>query len=93
MLEICAELAGKTQTHGCHSRSRGKDILNTLINVYNEAAIAEKNEVAVNTAAFINERLDIIEMELGNVECIVTLAFLGFVALLWILLFILAMKE
>ena len=26
-------------------------------------------------------------------ECIVTLAFLGFVALLWILLFILAMKE
>ncbi len=51
-----------------YSRSRGKDILNTLINVYNEAAIAEKNEVAINTAEFINERLDIIEMERGNVE-------------------------
>ncbi len=51
-----------------YSRSRAKDILNTLINVYNEAAIAEKNEVAVNTADFINERLDIIEMELGDVE-------------------------
>ena len=45
-----------------------QDVLNTLITVYNEEAIKEKNQVAVNTANFINERLIIIERELGNVE-------------------------
>ena len=48
--------------------SRAEDVLNTLITVYNEEAIKEKNQVAVNTANFINERLIIIERELGNVE-------------------------
>lgn len=47
---------------------RAEDVLNTLITVYNEEAIKEKNQVAVNTANFINERLIIIERELGNVE-------------------------
>ena len=44
------------------------DILNTLIIKYNEDAIREKNKVAVNTARFIEERLMIIEEELGGVE-------------------------
>ena len=39
-----------------------------LITVYNEEAIKDKNQVAVNTANFISERLIIIENELGNVE-------------------------
>ncbi len=47
---------------------RAEDILNTLINVYNEQALADKNQVSVNSANFINERLIIIEKELGGVE-------------------------
>ena len=50
------------------SPARAEDVLNTLITVYNEEAIKEKNQVAVNTANFINKRLIIIERELGNVE-------------------------
>lgn len=47
---------------------RAEDVLNTLINVYNEDAINDKNQVAMNTSEFINERLIIIERELGGVE-------------------------
>lgn len=47
---------------------RAEDVLNTLINVYNEEAINDKNQVAMNTSEFINERLIIIERELGGVE-------------------------
>lgn len=50
------------------SPRRAEDMLNTLIQVYNEEAIADKNRVAVNTADFIAERLDIIEKELSGVE-------------------------
>ena len=47
---------------------RASDILNMLITKYNEDAIREKNRIAVNTAQFINERLLIIQQELGGVE-------------------------
>ena len=47
---------------------RAEDMLNTLITVYNEEAIRDKNQVAINTADFINDRLIIIENELGGVE-------------------------
>ncbi|MDR1356898.1 MAG: polysaccharide biosynthesis tyrosine autokinase [Tannerellaceae bacterium] len=47
---------------------RAEDILNTLIAVYNEAAINDKNLITVNTSSFINDRLIIIEKELGNVD-------------------------
>ena len=47
---------------------RANDVLNTLIAKYNEDAIREKNRIAVNTAQFINERLLIIQSELGGVE-------------------------
>lgn len=47
---------------------RAEDVLNTLVNVYNEEALNDKNQVAVNTSEFINERLLIIERELGGVE-------------------------
>ena len=47
---------------------RARDVLNMLITVYNEEAINDKNQVAINTADFINERLIIIEKELGSVE-------------------------
>ena len=47
---------------------RAEDILNMLIAVYNEDAINDKNQVTVNTSNFINERLIIIEKELGSVD-------------------------
>lgn len=50
------------------SIERADDILNTLIDVYNENWIADKNQIAVSTSNFINDRLGIIERELGNVE-------------------------
>ena len=51
-----------------NSPVRAEDVLNMLITVYNEEAIRDKNQVAVNTAEFINERLIIIGQELGDVE-------------------------
>lgn len=50
------------------STQRAEDILNTLIAVYNEKWIEDRNQVAVSTSNFINDRLAIIEKELGNVE-------------------------
>ena len=51
-----------------YNAQRAADIVNMLVIKYNEAAIREKNRVAVNTEMFINERLAIIEQELGSVE-------------------------
>lgn len=47
---------------------RAEDVLNMLIAVYNEGAINDKNQVTVNTSNFINDRLIIIEEELGSVD-------------------------
>lgn len=50
------------------SPTRAADILDMLITIYNEEAIKDKNRIAVNTAEFTKERLQIIEHELGSVE-------------------------
>ena len=47
---------------------RAEDVLNTVIAVYNENWIKDKNQIAVSTSMFINERLGVIEGELGNVD-------------------------
>lgn len=47
---------------------RAEDILNTLIEVYNQDAIRDKNQITVNTARFIEERLGIIEADLNAVD-------------------------
>ena len=47
---------------------RADDILNTVIAIYNENWIKDKNQIAVSTSMFINERLSVIEQELGNVD-------------------------
>lgn len=47
---------------------KGTDFLNTLVTVYNEDAIADKNKEALNTKAFIDERIAIIDQELGDAE-------------------------
>lgn len=48
--------------------AKSKIILGTLIDIYNENWVDNKNKSAVYTTKFINERLRVIEKELGNVE-------------------------
>ena len=50
------------------STKRAEDILGTLITVYNENWVKDKNQIAVSTSAFISERLEMIEKELGSVD-------------------------
>lgn len=50
------------------STRRAEDILNTLIAVYNENWVKDKNQIAVSTSRFIDERLKVIEQELGDVD-------------------------
>ena len=47
---------------------RAEDVLNTVIAVYNENWVKDKNQIAVSTSMFINERLGVIEQELGHVD-------------------------
>ena len=47
---------------------RAEDVLNTVIAVYNENWIKDKNQIAISTSAFISDRLGVIEQELGNVD-------------------------
>jgi tyrosine-protein kinase Etk/Wzc len=47
---------------------KGADILNTLIQVYNEAALTDKNKTTQSTIQFIDERLKLITGELTEVE-------------------------
>ena len=47
---------------------RAADILNMLILKYNEEAIRQKRRVALQTSEFIEERLKLIEQELGGVK-------------------------
>lgn len=47
---------------------RAEDVLNTVIAVYNENWIKDKNQIAVSTSAFISDRLGVIEQELGSVD-------------------------
>lgn len=50
------------------SVERAKDILSTLIAVYNENWVKDRNQITVSTSDFIKERLAVIEQELGDVE-------------------------
>lgn len=52
----------------CPSVQEADDILTTLIQVYNKRWIEEKNQIAVSTSQFIDERLNVIQQELGSVE-------------------------
>ena len=55
-------------TYNDVSIQRAEDFLNTLISVYNENWVKDRNQIAVSTSQFINERLKVIESELGNVD-------------------------
>ena len=47
---------------------RSKDILNTLLDVYVQSSLSDKNSEASNTLKFIENRLGLITGELGDVE-------------------------
>lgn len=49
-------------------QKRAEDFLNTLIKIYNEDAIEDKNLVSQKTSQFIAERLELITDELTDVE-------------------------
>lgn len=50
------------------SAQRADDVLNAVIEAYNENWIRDKNQIAVSTSNFIDERLRVIEKELGSVD-------------------------
>lgn len=50
------------------SAKRAEDVLNTLLDVYNETWIEDNSRSSVNTAKFISERLVSIEKELGMAD-------------------------
>ena len=47
---------------------RGVDFINVLVHCYNDQANMDKNEVAMKTEEFINQRLEKIDAELGTTE-------------------------
>lgn len=51
-----------------NNTQRAEDVINMTIQVYNENWMTDKNLVAVSTSEFINERLRMIERELGEVD-------------------------
>lgn len=50
------------------SIQRATDILNAVIDIYNENWVEDKNRMAVATSTFIDERLKVIQSELGEVD-------------------------
>ncbi|MBP5772036.1 MAG: polysaccharide biosynthesis tyrosine autokinase [Bacteroidaceae bacterium] len=48
--------------------SRGIDFINALVLCYNDQANMDKNEIALKTEEFINQRLEKIDAELGTTE-------------------------
>lgn len=48
--------------------ARGEDVLNTLIAVYLQANIQDKNKIADGTIEFIDDRVQLLENELKNIE-------------------------
>lgn len=50
------------------SKQRAKDILNTLVELYNDNAIDDKKEVNLKTVEFIKNRLSLIKDELASIE-------------------------
>jgi capsular exopolysaccharide synthesis family protein len=47
---------------------RGRDIINKLVEVYNQEALEDKNQTATNTIQFLDERLKFLTNELTGVE-------------------------
>lgn len=53
------------------SMERAEDVLDMLVEVYDEDAIKDKNRVAENTEKFINDQLEVLQSELDDVDMII----------------------
>ena len=51
-----------------NSISRAENILHTIVSIYGEQWVKNRNQISVSTNEFIKERLAVIEKELGNVD-------------------------
>lgn len=51
-----------------NSIPRAENILKTIVNIYNENWVKNRNQISVSTNEFIKERLAVIEEELGDVD-------------------------
>ena len=51
-----------------NSISRAENILRTIVSIYGEQWVKNRNQISVSTNEFIKERLAVIESELGDVE-------------------------
>lgn len=51
-----------------NSIPRAENILKTIVNIYNENWVQNRNQISVSTNEFIKERLAVIESELGDVD-------------------------
>lgn len=70
---LTASLSGKKSTvidltYKDVNIQRAEDVLNALITIYNQNWVSDKNQISVATSQFVNDRLDMIEQELGNVD-------------------------
>lgn len=61
-----ATVIGLSMAHA--NKDKSKDILNNLVDIYNEYAINDKNTESKKTKDFIDERIVLISKELGDVE-------------------------
>jgi len=67
--ELCSEDATVIElSYKDVSFARAEDVLNSIIAVYNEEWMKDKNQVTVSTSRFISERLEALEHELGKVD-------------------------
>lgn len=54
-----------------NSARRAEDVLNTLVEVYNEDAIADKNRVADKTEKFLSDQIFMLEGDLNDVDMVI----------------------
>ncbi len=67
--ELCSEDATVIElSYKDVSIARAEDVLNTVIAVYNEEWMKDKNQITVSTSQFISERLEALVRELVNVD-------------------------
>jgi len=67
--ELCSEDATVIElSYKDVSIARAEDVLSTIIAVYNEEWMKDKNQVTVSTSQFISERLEALECELDYVD-------------------------
>lgn len=73
LANLTVSLSGKTTsvvklTYKTAHKQKGIDLLNRYVDTYNTESIRDQSQVAMNTAVFLDERLDTLTSELAVVE-------------------------